>query len=155
MNNITIRIYDHKDWDCIEKIHDRARKIELDLAGLEDAFVPLKEAAINENLFDYIVNVAIINKIIVGFVAYSENEIAWLYVDPDYTRRGIAKNLIMHVIENTTNEKLELEVLAGNSPAIYLYEKMGFKTNEICSGSMPGNEKFQVTVHCMELNKLR
>ncbi|WP_353095149.1 GNAT family N-acetyltransferase [Tissierella praeacuta] len=150
MVNIIIRDYKQQDWSRIEEIHDSARKIELNLAGLDDAFVPLAQAAVNEGLFDYTVCVALINGNVVGFVAYSEEEIAWLYVDPDSMRQGIGKSLIMHVIENTTQRPLGLEVLVGNNPALHLYEAMGFETTETCSGVMPGNESFEVTVYCMQ-----
>lgn len=83
-------------------------------------------------------------------MAYSDDEIAWLYVDPDMMRQGVGRSLIMHVIENTTHKPLGLEVLVGNNPALHLYEAMGFETTEICSGMMPGNESFEVTVHCMQ-----
>ncbi|MBU5331026.1 MAG: GNAT family N-acetyltransferase [Anaerocolumna aminovalerica] len=152
MANIIIRDYKQQDWARIEEIHDSARKIELHLAGLDDAFVPLAQAAVNEGLFDYTICVALINDNVVGFVAYSDDEIAWLYVDPDSMRQGVGKSLIMHVIENTTRP-LELEVLVGNNPALHLYEAMGFETTEICSGVMPGNESFEVTVHSMQQKK--
>lgn len=152
MTNIIIRDYKQQDWARIEEIHDSARKIELHLAGLDDAFVPLAQAAVNEGLFDYTICVALINDNVVGFVAYSDDEIAWLYVDPDSMRQGVGKSLIMHVIENTTRP-LELEVLVGNNPALHLYEAMGFETTEICSDVMPGNESFEVTVHSMQQKK--
>ena len=50
--SITIRNYQVSDWNAIQKIHDESRKIELKLAGLEDAFLPLCIAAERENLFD-------------------------------------------------------------------------------------------------------
>ena len=150
MANIIIRDYKQQDWSRIEEIHNSARKIELHLAGLDDAFVPLEQAAVNEGLFDYTVCVALINDNVVGFVAYSDDEIAWLYVAPDSMRQGVGKSLVMHVIENTTQRPLGLEVLAGNNPTLHLYEAMGFETTETCSGVIPGNELFEVTVHCMQ-----
>jgi ribosomal protein S18 acetylase RimI-like enzyme len=150
MSDIVIRNYKQQDWARIEEIHDTSRKLELNLAGLDDAFVPLEQAAVNEGLFDYMVCVALINDNVVGFVAFSENEIAWLYVSPESMRRGVGKSLIMHVMNSTVQRPIELEVLAGNSPALQLYNSMGFETTETCSGAMPGNESFEVTVHCMQ-----
>ena len=86
-----------------------------------------------------------------GFAAYADEELAWLYVDPDYMRRGIGSALVRHVIEHTYKRPLCIEVLKGNTPAIRLYESMGFHTTKLCSGKMPGNENFSVTVHCMQL----
>lgn len=71
-------------------------------------------------------------------------------MDPAYSRRGIGKNLIEYVISIITRRPINVEVLAGNEPALNLYKSMGFETVEICSGVMPGNESFHVTVHCMQ-----
>ncbi|WP_461615661.1 GNAT family N-acetyltransferase [Clostridium sp. Marseille-QA1073] len=147
MSNIIVREYKTQDWSRIEEIHDCARKIELQFAGLEDAFIPLDQAAIDEGLFDYTVVVGQL----VGFVAYSKDEIAWIYVDPSAMRQGIGKSLVKHVIENTTCRPLMLEALVGNEPALRLYEAMGFEAVEILSGSMPGNESFKVSIHSMQL----
>ncbi|MDE6972380.1 MAG: hypothetical protein K2P38_04645 [Lachnospiraceae bacterium] len=50
---ITIRNYQDTDWESISRIHDSARTLELELAGLKDAFLPLEIAAKREGLFDY------------------------------------------------------------------------------------------------------
>lgn len=149
MVDIIVRNYRDEDWSRIEEIHDNARKIELSLAGLDDAFVPLAQAAVNEGLFDYVVCVALIDQNVIGFVAYSESEIAWLYVDPDYMGKGAGTSLVDYVIKNTVHKPLEIELLVGNAPALGLYRKMGFEVAETLSGSMPGNESFEVTVYYM------
>lgn len=64
--------------------------------------------------------------------------------------RGIGKCLIKYVTENTAERPLCVEVLAENEPAMHLYKSMGFETINICSGVMPGNELFHVTVCCMQ-----
>lgn len=150
MSEILIRNYQPQDWSRIEQIHDSARIIELNLAGLEDAFVPLAQAAVGEGLFDYKVCVALIQNDLAGFLAYSEDEIAWLYVCPRLMRQGVAKSLVAHALKNIVVRPIKVEVLVGNAPAMRFYESMGFKTSELCSGAMPGNDSFQVTVHCME-----
>ena len=53
-----IRPYTQADWPWIAAAHDAARKLELHLAGLDDAFLPLAEAAEREGLFDYTILVA-------------------------------------------------------------------------------------------------
>ncbi|WP_066720634.1 GNAT family N-acetyltransferase [Clostridium sp. Marseille-P299] len=150
MKEIVIREYQAKDWKRLREIHDKARAIELHLAELNDAFIPLAEAAFREGLFEYTICVATINDKIYGFAAYSEDELAWLYVDPAHSRRGIGKSLIEYVITQITRRPINVEVLAGNEPALNLYKSMGFETVEVCSGVMPGNESFHVTVHCMQ-----
>ena len=148
MNDVTVRAYAPKDWPRLMQIHDEARKIELNLAGLDGAFVPLEQAAVSENLFDYMVFVACIGETVMGFTAYSQNELAWMYVDPFYMRRGVARALVRHVVQHT-KRPLELEVLTGNEPALRLYEACGFRRIETQSGRMPGNESFHVTVHVL------
>ena len=151
MQMISIRPYTDEDWSRISEIHDSARKLELHNAGLDGAFLPLRIAAPAEGLFDYTVAVAMQEGRVCGFAAYADEELAWLYVDPDYMRRGIGSALVRHVIDHTYKRPLCIEVLKGNTPAIRLYESMGFHTTKLCSGKMPGNENFSVTVHCMQL----
>lgn len=150
MDGIVIREYQQQDWSRLMEIHDSASLRELQLADLSDAFIPLAEAAISEGLFDYTVCVALLNGKVSGFVAYSEDELAWLYVAPEYSRQGIGKSLINFVTQNIVKRPIHVEVLVGNDPAINLYKSMGFETIELCQGAMPGNESFQVTVNCMQ-----
>ena len=98
---IAIRPYRPEDWRQIEQIHDASRKIELSLAGLLDAFLPLAVAAEREGLFDYNVRVAVSRGVVCGFVAYTEDELAWLYVDPTHMRQGIGRSLVRYVIAHT------------------------------------------------------
>ncbi|MDO4355928.1 MAG: GNAT family N-acetyltransferase [Clostridia bacterium] len=150
VSSINIREYREADWTRVEAIHDAARPMELKNAHLEAAFVPLKQAAVNEGLFEYEVRVAEIDGEVCGFVAYMEEELAWLYVDPAQMRRGVGRALVQYVLDHTRTRPLNIEVLAGNTPALKLYEAMGFHTVKVLSGKMPGKESFQVTVHCMQ-----
>lgn len=148
--SITIRNYQVSDWNAIQKIHDESRKIELKLAGLEDAFLPLCIAAERENLFDYPgLFVAEEDGQVVGFVACSEEELAWLYIDPAHMRRGIGKRLTAYAMQMFP-EIYSIEALVGNEPARALYESMGFEVTGIESGKMPGNEEFAVKVYLLE-----
>lgn len=65
---------------------------------MEDAFIPLAQAAIDEGLFDYTVIVAQLDYNVVGFIAYSEDEIAWLYVDHSAMPQGVGKRLVKYAI---------------------------------------------------------
>lgn len=145
---LTIRPYEPRDWDAIAAAHDAARKIELHLAGLDAAFLPLEIAAQREDLFDYAVDVAELDGQVVAFTAYTEEELAWLYVNPTFARQGIGTALIRHALEQQP-QICELEVLEGNLPAKACYEKNGFHLDHMGHGWMPGNEKYHVTVYCM------
>jgi len=141
-----IRKYLEKDWSRICEIHDLARLDELRGASLEDAFIPLEIAAKSEDLFEYELLVAERNGTVVGFIAHDDDEIAWLYVDPTLYRLGIGKQLVQAVTE-TSSDAFTIEVLQGNVAALEFYKSMGFSEVGVATGLMPGNEKFDVTVH--------
>ena len=147
-NGLVIRPYEDRDWAAIEAIHDEARMQELTLAGLADAFIPLAQAAVSEGLFDYTVAVAEQDGEVAGFVAYTPEKMAWLYVLPGCMRLGIGTALVRHALEHRSGP-MTLEVLVGNEPARRLYEGCGFRLTDTVSGRMPGNEQFRVAVWCM------
>ena len=147
---INIRNYRESDFDAIERIHDAGRRTELRLAGLEEAFLPLRIAAEREGLFEYPgLFVAEANGSVVGFAACSEDELAWLYVDVSLFRRGIGRQLAEYALKNFPAIH-SIEALVGNEPAKCLYENMGFEAVRIVSGKMPGNECFSVKVYLFE-----
>lgn len=154
MKNIAIQIrpYEEKDFKRLCEIHDPARKNELALANLSAAFIPLSIAAEKEDLFNYDIYVAEHEGIPVGFVAFTQEEIAWLYVDVNLSRRGIGKQLLCFALEKVQNH-VTIEVLAGNTAALSLYFSCGFHIQETLTGSMPGNEAFSVTVHVLTKNE--
>ena len=151
MEQLEIRPYQQGDWQRLQEIHDPARKEELRLAGLDAAFVPLSAAAEREGLFDYTVEVAAVDGRAVGFVAWCQEELAWLYVDTALQGRGIGTALVRHVLEVNTRRPMAIEVLEGNAPARRLYEKQGFVLRETAQGHMPGREEFFVRAWVLEL----
>ncbi len=147
--DLRIRAYESEDFDALCRIHDPARRNELALAGLDDAFLPLTIAADREGLFDYSVYVAEEDGQALGFVAFTEDELAWLYVDVAHARSGIGTKLIRFAL-GRMQEEVSIEVLAGNYPAIAAYCGCGFRIHETVRGKMPGNESFAVTVHVLK-----
>ena len=144
-----IRPYEKKDYEAVSRIHDAARKIELALANLSDAFLPFSVASEREDFFHYPhSDVATWGNEVVGFSAYTDEELAWLYICPTLHRQGIASALIANALK-TQPGICEIEVLVGNEPAKALYETFGFTLEKIVSGVMPGNETFPVKVYCM------
>ena len=148
--SLSIRPYQDSDWPRLCAIHDAARKNELALAGLSDAFLPLEVAAQREGLFDYALRVAELDGQAAGFAAFTDDELAWLYVDPALSRRGVGRALVEHVLSEM-GRPVSIEVLSGNAPALALYESCGFCRTETLTGKMPGNESYSVTVHVLEL----
>lgn len=147
---IRIRPYRNADYPRLCAIHDAARRNELALAGLSDAFLPLEVAAGREGLFDYTLRLAELDGQTAGFAAFTEDELAWLYVDPALARRGVGRALVEYALSEM-GRPVSIEVLAGNAPALALYEGCGFRRTETLTGKMPGNEDFSVTVHVLEL----
>ena len=149
MHTVSVRPYAPSDYECISQIHDAARKIELSLASLDDAFLPFSVAAEREDFFDYPhIDIATLDDQIVGFCSYTDEELAWLYVSPDKARQKIGTALVENALRLEPNINA-IEVLCGNEPAKCLYEKFQFQVEKIVEGVMPGNESFHVKVYCM------
>lgn len=143
--------YSPEYWEGIQAVHDPARMQELTLAGLEDAFLPLSIAAEREDLFDYHLYIAKEESRVQGFVAFTEDELAWLYVRSDVQRRGIGRKLAEFALAHMEAGEKSVEVLCGNEPARNLYRSLGFTKETILHGKMPGNEGFRVTVWQMTM----
>lgn len=144
-----LRPYEPKDWPRLCEIHDSARMDELRASGLTDAFLPLEQAAENEGLFDYTLAVAEVEGSVQGFVAYSDTELTWLYVDPTAYRKGIGRQLLRHAIQ-ASNCPLFIEVLVGNDAALALYLAEGFHIVKIANGMLAGNEQYAASCYVLE-----
>ncbi|MDQ5873787.1 MAG: GNAT family N-acetyltransferase [Actinomycetota bacterium] len=149
---IEIRPYEATDWDAIARIHDLARLEELRRSVGVEAFLSLEETAEREGLFAGEVLVALSDGAIAGFGTLDADEVTWLYVDPNRARTGIGRSLLRHLIERG-GDRIEASVLAGNDPAILLYESEGFVIQETKTGRLVGNEAFHATGHVMVLQK--
>ncbi len=151
VEGLLIRDYRQSDWPRLMEIHDAARADELRYAGLEDAFLPLSIAAEREGLFEYTLRVAELDGRTAAFTAFTEDELAWLYVDPALSRQGIGQALVEDAL-GQMERPVSIEVLAGNEPALRLYQRCGFQQEKMVSGKMPGNEDFAVTCHVLRLD---
>ncbi|WP_417763249.1 GNAT family N-acetyltransferase [Shewanella sp.] len=83
-----------------------------------------------------------------GFIAFDNEEIAWLYVNPKMYRKGVGKALLEKALA-INNSPFSIEVLEGNSSALNFYKRCGFKEIGMDSGLMPGNGNYTVTVHLL------
>jgi ribosomal protein S18 acetylase RimI-like enzyme len=142
---VNIRPYTPADWDRVCEIHDAARRDELAAAGLEAAYLTLAQTAENEGFHDYEIRVAELGGRVAGFVAFTDDELAWLYVDPDAYGQGVGTALIRAALAET-GAPLTAEVLDGNEAALAVYRKAGFEVVGHAQGRMPGNESFRVSV---------
>jgi GNAT superfamily N-acetyltransferase len=142
---MNIRPYTADDWLRVCQIHDAARRDELAAANLEAAFLTLEQTAENEDFHGYTIRVAEVGGTVVGFVAFTNEELAWLYVDPSKYGMGIGTSLIRAALAET-KAPLGAEVLDGNDAAVTAYRKSGFEIVGNDRGRMPGNESFTVSV---------
>lgn len=142
---MNIRPYTADDWTRVCQIHDAARRDELAAAGLEAAYLTLEETAQNEGFHDYAIRVAVVEGELVGFVAFTSDELAWLYVDPAAYGKGTGSALIRVALAEA-KVPMSAEVLDGNTAAIAVYCKAGFEIVAKEQGRMPGNESFNVSV---------
>lgn len=71
------------------------------------------------------------NNKVVGFIQLESHfeilDLINIAVDEEYKGKNIGSKLIEHAIQNTTAEKIMLEVRESNKSAIRLYEKNQFK----------------------------
>ena len=149
---IILRQYRSEDWDAIATIHDRARLDELSASVGVEAFLSLAETAENEELFAGEIWVACNEQTVVGFIAFAEDYVTWLYVSPEQYRQGIGRCLLRHAIERC-GQTVSTSVLSGNDAALDLYLSEGFKIVETKTGKLNGNESFPATGHLLELDK--
>lgn len=144
-----IRTYKSYDWPRLCQIHDAARLDELRLSAGEAAFLSLEQTAETEGLFDGALDVADVNGIVEGFVAYRNDELTWLYVNPARYGQGIGRGLLRHALAHA-GPTITAEVLEGNEPALRLYLSEGFRVVERKVGRLEGNESFAAVGYLLE-----
>jgi GNAT superfamily N-acetyltransferase len=141
MSELVIRDYAPSDWMRMCAIHDAARLIELRASAGEAAFLTLEQTFEAEGLFDGDVAVAELDDDLAGFVAWTDDALTWLYVDPGLHRRGIGRALLRYALAGAA-PGFTTEVLVGNDKALALYLSEGFVIAEKVDGRLEGNEGF-------------
>jgi len=119
--------YAEEHWISVCQVHDLARPVELYGSCDEKAYIPLAEDKNDhDNFNNSIKHVAVIGQTVVGFVGTLQNEITWLYVDPNYFGNGFGRALLKKALSNIPDAAY-LYVLDGNATAIKLYQSEGFR----------------------------
>lgn len=138
---IEVRPYRDADWPHLQRIHDAARLQELTRCHYVDGYADLQATFEAEKLFEGEVAVLLYQEIPRGFIAFTDQEITWMYVEPGYQRRGFGKELLYYALQRT-KRPLSIWVLHGNLPAIELYRSLGFVFMEEKKGQLicPGRE---------------
>ncbi len=122
---VTLRQYGPSDWESVCAVHDASRPDELRGSVDPRAFKPMAEAAQEDLFFESETVVACDGERVVGFVSFREAYITWLYVHPQYCRRGIGRMLLREAVRRC-GPQAWVNTLAGNAPAIALYRGEGF-----------------------------
>jgi GNAT superfamily N-acetyltransferase len=148
---VEIREFRESDWEGICRVHDLARPIELRGSCDPRAFIPLAFDPEREELRRCRVFVACDREDVVGFVGQNGDYLAWLYVDPAYHGRGIGRELLRRVIPLLGPTAWTI-TLAGNLPALRLYESEGFAIQRTFEGDNAG---YPCTSHRLERREIR
>ncbi|KAL1500771.1 hypothetical protein ABEB36_006216 [Hypothenemus hampei] len=80
--------------------------------------------------------VALYKRLIVGFaflvpdVQHTENYVSFMFTRPGWRNCGIAKFMLYHLIQTSVGKDVTLHVAIDN-PALFLYQKFGFKVENV------------------------
>ena len=123
--NFLVRSYQPADWQSLCQIHNLARPDELVGSCDPRAFVPIENDKEVEHLKLCQKIVAVSDDRVAGFIGVDDGYIGWLYIHPDFYRQGIGRELLKEGLK-LIKEKAWTIALAGNSPAVKLYQSEGF-----------------------------
>ena len=136
-----------KHWNSICEVHDASRPGELEGSAPKKAFVPLEKCYKTEALLNDKIYVGLVNEKVVGFVAFNHSKITWLYVHPNYQKKGYGRKLLKFVM-NKVEKPTSVLVLNRNLKAIKLYKSEGFSIVQSKKGTIPIAD---IDVECFEM----
>jgi ribosomal protein S18 acetylase RimI-like enzyme len=135
---MNIRPYHPNDLDVVRDIWTRAKPAEFRGKGDLRAILPFDEDECVQKLFHSSkIFVGVVADRIVGFVGFKGDVITWLFVDPDCYRNGHGSALLSFILSRM-GPAVRLNVGAGNTAAIELYEKHGFTVTRRFEGNHNG-----------------
>lgn len=123
---VRIAVEESPDWNALYRVHDASRPRELEGSCDPRAFIPLADDPEVDGLHRSTIVVAREEGEILGFAGVEGDYLGWLYVHPDHFGRGIGRALLRAALALIPGEPWTI-VLAGNRPAIRLYESEGFR----------------------------
>ncbi|MBF0198675.1 MAG: GNAT family N-acetyltransferase [Planctomycetes bacterium] len=133
-----IRLYKDTDWLQVIDIYDRSKPDEMKGVVDSDLITSLSQ---DKKMIRYFneseVHVYEEGKRILGFIGRKEDVLSWLFVHPNYRRKGIAKKLLSYQISAWSNT-LMLNLVKSNHAALSLYKNFGFNIHKEFYGNMYG-----------------
>jgi ribosomal protein S18 acetylase RimI-like enzyme len=136
---VQLRAYCIDDWTAVCEIYNLSKPEEL--LGVVDAasILPLEADPDMQALFrGSRIIVAEVSHRVAGFSGSRDSFITWLFVHPDFRRKGVATALVCEMLARL-DEPVSLNVMLGNTPARTLYERIGFKVEREFQGNFRGN----------------
>ena len=106
----------------IEKIKELGKLININFDKVNN----IEELINNNKIIGYYDNNNLVG-ILIYEQLYEIIDLLYIVVEAIYRRRNIGTELIKYLIENSTFEKIMLEVKCDNKNAIKLYKKFNFK----------------------------
>ncbi|GEM01481.1 Acetyltransferase (GNAT) domain-containing protein [Halolactibacillus halophilus] len=116
--------------DNMHQLQQQSYLVEQQLLGI-DPFPPLLETKQGLAASDEACLIRCDVENILGFLQYvvTDNQLVInkLVVRPDYFRQGIGRDLLQSLIKQKRDSSILVETAQKNTPAINLYEKLGFR----------------------------
>lgn len=130
-----ITTIDHRDEQtakAIQSIQRPAYRIEAELMGFHG--IPHITETVEEIQQSNEIFLGFVDEYLKGFISYKEQDgivdIYRLVVDPLQFRRGIARQLVDHLLKDKKSAEFIVSTGTANAPARKLYESFGFKEEE-------------------------
>ena len=122
-----LRAYQSQDWDAVCEIYDLGKPDELRGVVEATSLLPLASDPDMKSLFNTSqIVVAEEAGRVVGFGGNHGSFITWLFVNPEFRRRGVATALVRHMVAGL-EPPVTLNVASQNVAARALYQRLGFK----------------------------
>ena len=133
-----LRAYDKKDWAAVCTIYDLGKPEELLGAVEPSSLLPLASDPDMKSLF-HVSQIVVAEDTghVVGFAGNRGSFITWLFVHPQFRRRGVASALVGHIIARV-EPPVTLNVASQNVAARALYQRLGFKVEREFMGNFQG-----------------
>jgi ribosomal protein S18 acetylase RimI-like enzyme len=135
-----IRSYCADDWPAVREIYDLSKPDEL-RGVLEPSAIPHLD--VDPEMLALFRNSQIVvmeqSNRVIGFGGIRGSTITWLFVHPQYRRKGVGAELVRALLTRIEGP-VTLNVVADNLAARRLYERLGFAVEREFLGKFKGHE---------------
>ena len=133
-----LRPFQGEDWDAVCEIYDLSKPDEMRDVVDPQSLLPLVNDEAMTRLFR-VSQIVVAEEAarVVGFAGHRGSFITWLFVHPQFRRRGIAKALVHDLIARLEHP-ITLNVVSGNAAARALYAQLDFKVERELRGNFQG-----------------